>query len=63
VVDVDVVTLAELEERRMVEEIDGTEPSKIGPGPTTPPADDTDTEEAQLLGRGPTSPAETEQGA
>ncbi|MEU1809630.1 hypothetical protein [Micromonospora aurantiaca (nom. illeg.)] len=53
-VDVDAVTLAELEEKGMVEQPAGsgstettttttppkkTDPSKIGPGPSSPPAD------------------------
>ncbi|MEV4541079.1 hypothetical protein ACIBXA_08165 [Micromonospora echinaurantiaca] len=58
-VEVDAVTLAELEEQGMVEQPAGqsagstettttttkpkdTDPSKIGPGPSSPPADDTD---------------------
>ncbi|GAB3088177.1 hypothetical protein GCM10027186_56730 [Micromonospora schwarzwaldensis] len=57
-VDVDAVTLAELEEKGMVEQPTGTgstettttttttpkktEPSKIGPGPSAPPADTKD---------------------
>ncbi|AYF26256.1 MULTISPECIES: hypothetical protein [Micromonospora] len=56
-VDVDAVTLAELEEKGMVEQPAGsgstetttttttppkkTDPSKIGPGPSAPPADTT----------------------
>ncbi|WFE31343.1 hypothetical protein [Micromonospora sp. WMMD975] len=59
-VDVDAVTLAELEEKGMVEQPAGsgstetttttttttpskkTDPSKIGPGPSAPPADSKD---------------------
>lgn len=58
-VDVDAVTLAELEEKGMVEQPTGTgstettttttttppkktDPSKIGPGPSAPPADTKD---------------------
>ncbi|MFD2763252.1 hypothetical protein [Micromonospora eburnea] len=56
-VDVDVVTLAELEEKGMVEQPEGqssgstestkTDPQMIGPGPSAPP---------QKIGPGPSSP-------
>ncbi len=63
VVDIDVVTLAELEEQGVVDEFnshgvetDGATESQapqglIGPGPTAPPADDPET-----IGPGPTVP-------
>ncbi|MFC7548400.1 hypothetical protein [Plantactinospora sp. GCM10030261] len=59
-VDIDAVTLAELEEQGVVEEVksgDGktekNDPERIGPGPTAPPKDDS---EIQRIGPGPTAP-------
>lgn len=52
VVDVDVVTLAEMEEQGVLEDLDCVGLG-IGPGPGAPPEDDS---EPQPIGPGPGSP-------
>jgi hypothetical protein len=65
VVDIDVVTLAELEEQGVVEDYSGRDgdadavdghahATRIGPGPTAPPKDKIES----LIGPGPTVPPE-----
>ncbi|HEY3008560.1 MAG TPA: hypothetical protein VGJ63_10940 [Micromonosporaceae bacterium] len=55
VVDIDAVTLAELEEQGVVKDLEGEEPTQIGPGPGAPdPTADPDA--SPDIGPGPGAP-------